>query len=92
MKSVLSNRGLRINAKMFLYEGIILPTAFYGAEAWGMGTAERRKVNVLERKCLRRMYCWSVMNRVRNEEVHRSGIEWELSSRVDQRVLRWFGL
>ena len=32
------------------------------------------------------------MDRVRNEEVHRrAGIEWELASRADQRVLRWFG-
>ena len=32
---------------------IIIPTALYGAEAWGMRGAERRKVNVLEMKCLR---------------------------------------
>ena len=32
------------------------------------------------------------MDRVRNEEVRRiAGIEKELASRVDQRVLRWFG-
>ena len=32
------------------------------------------------------------MDRVRNEEVRRSaGIEMELASRADQRVLRWFG-
>ena len=31
------------------------------------------------------------MDRVRNEEVHRTGIERELASRADQRVLRWFG-
>ena len=32
------------------------------------------------------------MDRVRNEEVHRrAGIERELASRADQRVLRWFG-
>ena len=32
------------------------------------------------------------MDRVRNEEVRRrAGIERELSSRADQRVLRWFG-
>ena len=31
------------------------------------------------------------MDRVRNEEVHRrAGIERELASRADQRVLRWF--
>ena len=36
-------------------------------------------------KCLR-------MDRVRNEEVcRRAGIEMELASRADQRVLRWFG-
>ena len=31
--SVLSNRGLGIKAKMCLYEGVIVPTALYGAEA-----------------------------------------------------------
>ena len=32
------------------------------------------------------------MDRVRNEEVRRrAGIEMELASRADQRVLRWFG-
>ena len=31
----------------------IVPTALYGAEAWGIRTAEKRKVNVLEMKCLK---------------------------------------
>ena len=55
LKSVLSNRGLWIKAKKCLYEGVIVPTAFYRAEAWGMRSAERRKVNVLEMKCLKRL-------------------------------------
>ena len=56
-----------------------------------MGSAERRKVNVLEMKCLRRLVGVSRMDRVRNEEVRRRvGIERELASRADQRVLRWF--
>ena len=53
LKSVLSNRGLGIKGKKCLYEGVIVPMALYGAEAWGMRNAERRKVNVLEMKCLR---------------------------------------
>ena len=36
-----------------LYEGVIVPTALYGAEASGMRSAERMKVNVLEIKCFR---------------------------------------
>ena len=57
-----------------------------------MRSAERRKVNVLEIKCLRSLVGVSRMGRVRNEEVRRrAGIERELASRADQRVLRWFG-
>ena len=57
-----------------------------------MRSAKRRKVNVLEMKCLRSLVGVSRMDRVRNEEVHRrAGIERELVSRADQRVLRWFG-
>ena len=70
LKSVLSNRGLRIKANKFLYEGVIVPTALYKAEAWVIRSADRRKVNVLETKCLRNLVGVSRMNRVRNEEVH----------------------
>ena len=62
------------------------------AEAWGKRSDERRKVNVLEMKCLRSLVGVSRMDRVRNEEVRRrAGIKRELVSRADQRVLRWFG-
>ena len=44
----------------FIHKGVfvfiffpIVPTALYRAEAWGMRSAERRKVNVLQMKCLR---------------------------------------
>ena len=53
LKSVLSNRGLMIKAKKCLYEEEIVPTALYGAEAWGMRSAERMKVNILEMKYLK---------------------------------------
>ena len=68
---MVNNRGLEINAKKCLYEGVIVPTALYGAEAWGIKTAERRKVNNLEMKCLRSLVRVSRMDRVRNEEVRR---------------------
>ena len=43
-------------------------------------------------KCLRSLVGVSRIDRIRNEEVHRrAGIERELVSKADQRVLRWFG-
>ena len=57
-----------------------------------MRNTERRKVNVLEMKCLRSLVGVSTMDRVRNEEVcKRAAIERVLASSVDQRVLRLFG-
>ena len=91
LKSVLRNRGLAIKGKKCLYKGVIVPTVLSREEAWGMKTAERRKVNVLEMKCLRSLVGVSRRDRVRNEEVsRRAGIERELASRAYQRVFRWF--
>ena len=57
-----------------------------------MRSAERRKLKVLEMKCLRSLDGVSQMDKVRNKEVRRrAGIEREFSSRVDHTVLRWFG-
>ena len=57
-----------------------------------MGYDDRMKMKVLEMKCLRSLVGVSRIDRVRNEDVHRrAGIEWELASRADQRVLRWLG-
>ena len=70
LKSVRSNRGLGIQAKKCLYEGVIVPTALYGVGALGMSSAERRTVvNVLEMKCLRNLVGVPPMDRVRNEEM-----------------------
>ena len=55
---------MRAKAKKCLYEGVIVPTALYGSEAWGMRSAERRKVNVLKMKCLRSLVGVSRMDRV----------------------------
>ena len=38
-----SGRGLAIKAKKCLNEGVIVPAALYGAKAWSMRSAERRK-------------------------------------------------
>ena len=91
-ESVLINRGFRIKANKCQYEGVNVLTVLCGAEAWGVSSAKRRKVNVFEIKCLRSLVGVSRMDRVRCKEERRTAeIERELASRMDHRVLRWFG-
>ena len=53
IESVLSiEECMGINEMRYLFEGAIIIAALYAAEEWGMRSAERRKVNVLEMKCL----------------------------------------
>ena len=40
LKSALRNRRLGIKTKKCLHEGVIVATALYGAEGWGMRSAE----------------------------------------------------
>ena len=50
-------------------------------------------MNVFEMKCLSSLVGVSRLDRVRNDEVRmRAGIERELASRADRRVLRWMGM
>ncbi len=43
----------------------------YGAETWNMGAVERKKLNVMEMRCLRSLCGVTRMDQVRNEEVRR---------------------
>ena len=74
-----------MKAQKCVYEGVIVQTALYEDEAWGMRSAERRKVNVLEMKCLRSLFGVSRVDRVRKEDAKE--LERELASRADLRVL-----
>ena len=87
---MLSNGGLGINSIKWLWssvnEPVIVKTELYGAVAWGLRIAERRKENDLEMKCLRSLLGVSRIDRIWDEEVRRkAGIERELASRVGQR-------
>ncbi len=87
MKRVFKCKSLGMSAKRRLYEGVVVPTALNGAETWNMGAAERKRLNVMEIRCLRSMCGVTRMDRVRNEELRRRpGDEKEVAERAEQGV------
>ena len=52
VRKLWKNGGLGVEAKMMLYEGVVVPMALYGSETWGL-RAERRNLDVFEMECLR---------------------------------------
>ena len=92
MKKIWKNRDLGMTVKRGLYNSVIVPTALYAAETWAMRAADKKRLDVMEMKCLRSMCGVTRWDRLRNEEIRRrSGVLLELSNRAEQKGLRWFG-
>ena len=57
-----------------------------------MAVAEKKRLDVMQMRCLRSMCGVTHMDQVRNEEVQRrTGVMIELVGQAEQSVLRWFG-
>ena len=92
MKRIWNNREMGMNVKTSLYESIIVPTALYGSETWGLKTADRNRLDVMEMKCLRNMCGVTIWDRQRNDDIRtRTGVKLKLSTRAEQKSLNWFG-
>ena len=92
MKSDLSKRRPGKKAKKCLYEGVIVLIGLNGVEAWGDEKTRKKESECLEMKCLGSLVGVSRTERVWIYKVsRRAGIESNLASRADQRVLRRFG-
>ena len=92
LASLWKNRGMSIEAKMCMWESIVVPTVLYGSESWVLSAEERQRLNVFDMRCLRRVLGVSVMDRVRNVDIRRlCGSKVSLSDRADRNILKWFG-
>jgi hypothetical protein len=41
------------DAKRSMYEAIVVPTLLYGSEVWSTSAEDRRRMGVMEMKCMR---------------------------------------
>jgi hypothetical protein len=74
-----------------MYEGIVPPTFLYGSEVWAIGAQERRRMEVMEMKCMGAMCGVRIMNIVRYEDLRRRcGSEISIEERMGINVMRWY--
>ena len=60
-----------METKTSMYEGIVVPTALYGNEAWVLENKIKNRIDVTVMSCLRSMCGVTRRDRVKNEEVKR---------------------
>jgi len=92
MNGIWMNGNMSRKIKMELYETVVMAKVLYGSEVWCMSVNEKKKLEVFEMKCLRRICGVNRMDRIRNEEIRRRcGIGRGVLERAEERMLKWFG-
>ena len=77
-----------METKRGMYEGIVIPTALYGSEAWVLENKVKNRMDVAEMSCLKSTCGVTRRDGVRNEEIKRKcGLQRSLSERGEAAVL-----
>ena len=63
----------------------------YGAETWAMKKAQEKKLDVAEMRMLRWMCGVTKLNRIRNERIRGTTKVGEISKKVQESRLTWYG-
>ena len=55
LDSMLKSRDITLPTKVHLVKAMVFPAAIYGCESWAVKNAERRRIDVFELGCWRRL-------------------------------------
>merc|ERR1712002_295278 len=92
LKDVWKKRHISREAKVGMYEGIIEPSLLYGCEIWALNKKDRKRMEAVEMNCLRNICGRRRIDKVPNVVIRgMCGKNVDVSERMDQGVLRWFG-
>lgn len=95
LSNILKNKNISMKTKATIYKSIIRPTVTYGCETWTMTKKEEERLNVWERKVLRRCLGGvkegDIWRRRTNRELEDLYREASITQYVRAQRIRWLG-
>ena len=88
---ILCGRRIRLRVKGKVYKTVVRPAMMYGAETWAVKKAHEKKLEVAEMRMLRWMSGVTKMDRIRNERIRGMTKVGEISKKVQESRLKWYG-
>ena len=82
---------MKVKIKGKVYKTIVRPAMVYGAETWAVKKAHEKKMEVAEMKMLRWTCGVTRLDEISNEKIRGSTKVGEISKKVQQRRMRWYG-
>ena len=82
---------MKVKIKGKVYKTIVRPAMVCGAETWAAKKAHEKKMKVAEMKMSRWMCGVTRLDKIRNEKIRGSTKVEEISKKVQERRMRWYG-
>ena len=91
ISGILCDRRISLRVKGKVYKTVVRPAMMYGAETWAVKKAHEKKLDVAEMRMLRWMSRVTKMGRIRNERIRGTTKVGEISKKVQESRLKWYG-
>ena len=88
---ILCDKRISAKVKGKFYKSVVRPTMLYGAETWPIKKEQERRMEVAEMRMLRWMCGVTRKDKIRNELIRGTVKVLEVSKKVQERRLKWFG-
>ena len=91
LSGILCDRKVNVKLKGKVYKTAVRPAMMYSCETWATKKKHERKMNVAEMKMLRWMCGVTRKDRIRNEKIRGTVKVGEISKKMQERRLNWYG-
>ena len=93
ISGILCDRRISLTVKGKVFKTVVRPAMIYGAETWAVNRpkAQEKKLDVAEMRMLRWMSGVTKMDRIRNERIRGTTKVGEISKKVQESRLKWYG-
>ena len=89
---IVARQEMNVEIKGKVYMAVVRPALMCGAEIWALKKAHEKKLEVAEMRILRWMCRVTRLGKIRNERIRRTTKVGEITKKVQERRLKWYGL
>ncbi|KAI5720850.1 hypothetical protein M8J77_012470 [Diaphorina citri] len=91
MTGILCDKRMKLSIKGKIYRSVVRPAMLYGAETWPVKKVQEKRMEVAEMRMLRWSCGVTRMDRIRNEVIRNKIKVTEITNKIQERRLQWFG-
>ena len=91
VSGILCDRRISLRVQEKVYKTVVRPAMIYRADTWAVKKAQEKKLDVAKMRMLRWVRGVTKLHRIRNERIRWTTKVGEISKKVQESRLKWYG-